>query len=137
MKRTKVSAHLADTPVEGGSVVVEGLLNYYDEKEKRWKPLRGKLDFYLDGKRIGETVSDELGRFKFSFPSPPIGKHRVEIRFGGRQDLEASYKFIEFKVLREEEKKKLMRIVKNVFLIVVVICVISLIVVYLVKFIRS
>ncbi len=137
MKRTRISAHLADTPVEDGEVVVEGWLNYYDEEEKKWKPLKAKIDFYLDERRIGETTSNEVGKFEFSFPSPYIGRHKVEIRFKGRHDLEPSYKLIEFNVLRKEEKRRLTKIAKGLFILVLAVCAVSLIIVYLVKLIRS
>ncbi len=119
-KRTRVAMHFIDaTPVEDDVVTVEGWLTFYDEREKSWKPLRGKLHFYLDGREIGDSESNNYGTFSFTFPAPPRGDHELEVRFKGKPDFEPSYKKMGFRVLEREEKSRIGRIARDAFLLIV------------------
>lgn len=118
--KTKLSAHLVDAYIAEGEIVkVEGWLTYYDEREKSWKPLDGEIVFYLNGVKIGSSNS-KLGQFSFSFPSPSIGKHRIDLKFKA-EGYEPSYKSLNFEVTERERKRKLMRFAKVIFVLILLI----------------
>ncbi|MEM1579083.1 MAG: hypothetical protein QXN34_02335 [Archaeoglobaceae archaeon] len=130
--KTKISAHFVDAFVAEGEVTsVEGWLTFYDEKEKSWKPLDGELKFYLDGREIGRA-SSKTGQFKFSFLSPSIGKHRLDIKFK-EKGYEPSYKSLEFEVVKIEKKFKIVKFTKIVFILLLLICAAFFISVFLLK----
>lgn len=130
--KTRLSAHFLDAYVaEGDVVTVEGWLTYYDEVEKSWKPLDGEVVFYLDGIKIGSTIS-KLGQFSFSFPSPSVGRHKVELKFKA-EGYESSYKAISFEVVGKEKKRSLMRFAKFVFLLILLLSLSILASVFFVK----
>jgi hypothetical protein len=117
--RTRVAMHFLDAaPIEDEPVTVEGWLTYYDEKDKSWKPLKGKLSFYLDNRMIGESESNELGIFSFTFLAPVEGRHTIEARFKGKPGYEPSSKKMEFRVLKGEEKRRIMRIARNAMILI-------------------
>ncbi len=118
--KTRLSAHFIDSFVcEGEMVTVEGWLTFYDEKEKEWKPLDGKVKFYLDGKEIGESEA-KMGSFSFSFLSPYIGRHRIDIKFKA-PGYEPSYKSLEFEVVKSEKKSQVMRVAKLIFVLIMLL----------------
>ncbi|MEM4155128.1 MAG: hypothetical protein QXQ38_00200 [Archaeoglobaceae archaeon] len=122
--RTRISAHFVNGFVsEGEMVTVEGWLTFYDEKEKEWKPLDGRVKFYLDGKEIGESDA-KLGAFSFSFLSPYIGKHKIDMKFKA-PGFEPSYKSLEFEVVKAEKKSNVLRVAK-IALVLIMLLVISL-----------
>jgi len=127
--------HLADAaPVEGELVTVEGWLTYYDEGEKSWKPLRGKLHVYVDGVRVGETESNNYGMFSYSFPAPSEGKHKLEVRFKGKFGYEASYKVLDFQVIKIAEKRRIARVARVVAIALLVLVFLMVLSVFIAKF---
>ncbi|MET1124643.1 MAG: hypothetical protein ABWW66_05195 [Archaeoglobaceae archaeon] len=111
--RTRVSAHLSDAaPSEGDVVSVEGWLTFYDEEEKSWKPMKGRLLVFLDGRKIGETEANDVGMFSFSFVAPSVGRHKVEVRFPSSGKFEGSTKVVEFRVITAREKLRVARIAR-------------------------
>ncbi len=119
--KTKLSAHFVDAYIaEGEIVTLEGWLTYYDEKDKSWKPLDGEVSVYLNGVKIGSTNA-KLGQFSFNFPSPSIGKHRIDLKFKA-EGYEASYKSLSFEVTERERKRSLMRFAKIVFVLILLLC---------------
>lgn len=130
--KTKISAHFVDAFVaEGEIATIEGWLTFYDEKEKSWKPLDGEVKFYLDGREVGKTTS-KMGQFKFSFLSPSIGKHRIDLKFK-EKGYEPSYKSLEFEVVKIEKKFKIVRFTKIAFILLLLICAASFISIFLLK----
>lgn len=122
--KTRVSAHFIDAFVcEGDTVTLEGWLTFYDEENKEWKPLDGKVRFYLDGKEIGEAEA-RAGLFSFSFPSPCIGKHRIDVKFKA-PGYETSSRSLEFEVVKAEKKLSVMRLAK-LAMILILLLIISL-----------
>ena len=135
MYKTRISAHFLDAaPTENERVVIEGWLQYYDDKDKSWKPLKGVLNFYLGHNYLGLTESNSFGRFSFSFPAPSKGSYELRIKFDGKREFEPCYKSLEFKVLEEEEKRKIMKLARNILLVLIAIMVILLLTVYFAKF---
>ncbi|MFN3383509.1 MAG: hypothetical protein ACK401_01270 [Archaeoglobaceae archaeon] len=119
--KTKLSAHFVDAYIaEGEIVTLEGWLTYYDEKEKSWKPLDGEVAVYLDGVKIGSTNA-KLGQFSFSFLSPSIGKHKIDLKFKA-EGYESSYKSLSFEVTEKERKRSLMKFAKIVFVLILLLC---------------
>lgn len=117
--KTRISAHFVNAYLaEGEKVTIEGWLTFYDEKERTWKPLDGKVVFYLDGKEIG-SANAILGQFSFSFTSPVIGKHRIDIKFKA-DGYEPSYKSMSFEVVEGEKKRELLKFVKIIFVLILV-----------------
>jgi hypothetical protein len=133
-RRTRIAAHFNDTPVEGEAVTVEGWLTYYDEDDKSWKPMKGKIGFFVDNRPIGNTESNELGFFTFTLVSPAEGKHSLEVRFRGKEGYEPSTKKLEFRVLSREDRRRIMKFARNVFIILVFICLLMFLVVFIAKF---
>ncbi len=128
-KRTRIAAHFVDArPAVGETVVVNGKLSYYDENTKSWVPMRGKLEFYLDGELIGTTASGNYGDFTFTFPAKKLGKRKLEIRFKGKYGFDPSYKVLEFKVVRFEEKKRVEKLVRKVFVALLAFVVVMLLI---------
>lgn len=122
--KTRISAHFADAFVcEGDIVTLEGWLTFYDDDSKEWKPLDGKVRFYLDGREIGEAEA-KAGFFSFSFLSPSLGKHRIDMKFKAL-GYETSSKSLEFEVVKAERKLNVMRLAK-VAMILVMLLIISL-----------
>lgn len=131
---TRISAHLIDAaPVEGETVSLEGWLTFYDEKDKKWVPLRGKLNIFLNGVKIGECESDELGFFKFNFVAPTVGKHKVEVKFAGDEKFEGSYRSLNMQTLSVGEKKRVLRIAKIALIMIIFLIVICILTIYLTK----
>lgn len=130
--KTRISAHLIDAFVsEGEKVTVEGWLTFYDEKEMSWKPLDGTLTFYLDGREIGKEKA-QYGQFSFSFPSPSIGKHKIEIKFK-TEGYESSYKSLSFEVVEKRRKEMVARFAKIIFLLIFLLCLALFLSVFLAK----
>lgn len=118
--KTRISAHFIDAFVSEGEIVtVEGWLTFYDEKEKEWKPLEGILKFYLDGKELGESQA-KMGIFSFSFLSPYVGRHKIDIKFKA-QGYEPSYKSLEFEVVKAEKKTQVRRVARIAFLMIMLL----------------
>ncbi|MEM0204022.1 MAG: hypothetical protein QXO16_09010 [Archaeoglobaceae archaeon] len=119
--KTKLSAHFVDAYIaEGEMVTVEGWLTYYDEEDKSWKPLDGEIVFYLDGREIG-SANAKLGQFSFSFLSPSIGKHRIDLKFKA-EGYESSYKSLNFEVVEREKKRSLAKLAKVIFVLILLLC---------------
>lgn len=119
--KTRLSAHFVNAYVaEGEIVTVEGWLTFYDEKEMTWKPLDGKVVYYLDGRELG-SANAKLGQFSFSFPSPAIGKHRIDLKFKA-EGYEPSHKSLNFEVVEREKKRSVMRFAKIVFVLILLLC---------------
>ncbi len=130
-KKTRIAAHFADaSPALGEVVIVNGKLSYYDENKKSWIPMRGKLEFYLDGELIGTTASGNYGDFTFTFPAKKLGKRKLEIRFKGKYGFDPCYKVLEFKVVRPEEKRRVEKLVRNVFVALLAFVVVILLLVF-------
>ncbi|MEM0350687.1 MAG: hypothetical protein QXR27_05450 [Archaeoglobaceae archaeon] len=117
--------------VEGEKVTVEGWLTFYDENEKSWKPLDGILTFYLDGREIGSTEA-RYGQFSYTFPSPVIGKHKIDIKFKA-EGYEMSHKSLSFEVVPMEKKKRIIRFAKIIFILILLLCATLLLSVFLVR----
>lgn len=130
--KTRVSAHLLDAFVSEGEIVtVEGWLTFYDEKEKEWKPLDGKIKFYLNGKEIGEAEA-KLGTFSFSFPSPYVGKHRIDMKFKA-PGYEPSFRSLEFEVVQAKKKSSVLRLAKTAFILIMLLIAVLVISVFIAK----
>ncbi len=133
-RRTRVAAHLSDAaPAEVDVVAVEGWLTYYDESEKSWKPLKGKLHVYIDGRHIGETESNSYGAFSLHFPAPSVGRHKIEVRFKGKFGYEPSSKSLEFQVIEPLEKERLGRLMRNAVLLIMLLIFVLLLSVFMAK----
>ncbi len=133
-RKTRVSVHLSDAaPAEGEIVSAEGWLTYYDEGEKSWKPLKGKLHIYIDGVKVGESESNNYGMFSFPFTAPREGKHKLEVRFKGSPGYDSCYKSMDFQTVRYGEKKRLLRLVKIVFVLLLLLVILSLLSAFMVK----
>ncbi|MCS7143604.1 MAG: hypothetical protein NZ879_01130 [Archaeoglobaceae archaeon] len=130
--KTRISAHFVDAFVsEGEMVTVDGWLTFYDEKEKEWKPLDGRIKFYLDGKEIGEADA-KMGSFSFSFLSPYLGKHKLDIKFKA-QGYESSYRSLEFEVVKAERKSNVVRIARLAFILIMLLLIVSFISIFIAK----
>ncbi|MEM2726769.1 MAG: hypothetical protein QXV61_00735 [Archaeoglobaceae archaeon] len=112
-------------------VTVEGWLTFYDEKEKEWKPLDGRIKFYLDGKEIGESDA-KMGSFSFSFLSPYIGKHKIDIKFKA-PGYESSYKSIDFEVVKAEKKSNVMRVARLAFILIMLLLIVLFLSIFIAK----
>jgi hypothetical protein len=135
--KTRISAHLLDAFVsEGEKVTVEGWLTFYDEKEMTWKPLDGLLTFYLNGREIGKAKA-QYGLFSFTFPSPSVGKHKIEIKFK-EEGYESSYKSLFFEVVEKRKKERVSRVARLIFFLILFLCFILFLSIFLSKlFLRS
>jgi hypothetical protein len=130
--KTRLSAHFADAFVcEGEKVTLEGWLTFYDEKEREWKPLDGKVKVYLNGREIGEAEA-RTGLFSFSFPSPYIGKHRVDLKFKA-PGYESSSKSLEFEVVEVQKKMSVARLAKVVLILIMLLAILSFLSVFIIK----
>ncbi|MEM0214948.1 MAG: hypothetical protein QXU31_02930 [Archaeoglobaceae archaeon] len=130
--KTRISAHFVDAFVSEGEIVsVEGWLTFYDDKEKEWKPLDGRIKFYLDGKEMGECEA-RMGSFLFSFPSPSIGKHRIDLKFKA-PGYEPSYKSLDFEVVEREKKTSLIRLARMAFLLIMLLVVVLFLSIFIAK----
>ncbi|WP_202319396.1 hypothetical protein [Archaeoglobus neptunius] len=121
-RKTRISAHFLDAaPAEGDTVTVEGWLTYYDEKKKSWIPLENaRVYIYLDGRELGNAETNSYGMFSFSFPVSFAAKHKLEVRFKGKAGYGVTSKTLEFQVLRREDKKRLGRLTRDIFLLILV-----------------
>ncbi|OYT33787.1 hypothetical protein B6U96_14595 [Archaeoglobales archaeon ex4484_92] len=132
--RTRIYAHFIDaSPAEGEETGVEGGLQFYDVAGRSWKPLVGDLHFFVDGRKIGVARTDGYGKFLFKFRAFGLGKHKFEIRYSGGRDYEPSTKSLEFKVVRKEEKSRLMILARNVAISFILLVVFLILVIFIVK----
>lgn len=134
--RTRISAHFVDTPVEGDLATVEGWVTFYDETKKSWIPMeRAKIHIYLDGREIGEAETNNYGMYSYSFLAPSAGKHKLEVRFKGKEKAgyEVSSKSLDFHVLKKEEKRRLGRALKTAFVLILVMIFLMLLTVFMAK----
>lgn len=132
--KIRISAHFVDTPVEGDLATVEGWVTFYDETKKSWLPMeRAKVHIYLDEKEIGKAETNNYGMYSYSFLAPFAGKHKLEVRFKGEGEYEASSKSLDFRVLKKEEKRKLGRIAKTVFVLILIIIFLMLLTLFMAK----
>uniref|UniRef100_A0A7C3ZRD1 Uncharacterized protein n=1 Tax=Archaeoglobus fulgidus TaxID=2234 RepID=A0A7C3ZRD1_ARCFL len=136
--KTRISAHFLDAaPAEDEFVTVEGWLTYYDEKKKSWIPLgKAHVSIYVDGKEIGKAETNEFGMFSFTFPAPYKGKHRLEVRFKGKAEYESSSKSLDFQVIEKEQKLKLGRLARDVFLLIIALVFLLFVVIFTTKMLR-
>lgn len=111
-KRTKVVASLKCGGIisDGESVTVSGSVQYYDEREKIWKPISGYIKIMLDETDLGKIYADN--KFNFTLPAVGKGKHKVEVRFIGNDEFESSYRTLRFQVVDKGEKVKLTIMIK-------------------------
>ncbi|MCS7121665.1 MAG: Ig-like domain-containing protein [Archaeoglobaceae archaeon] len=132
--KTRISAHLSDAaPIEGEMTSLEGWLTFYDEEKKIWKPLKGKISVFLNGIKVGECESNELGAFSFSFKAPSIGKHKIDLKYSGYENYESSHRSLEIQTLSGIEKRRILKIAKVALFLIFILIIISLITIYLIK----
>jgi len=130
--KTKISAHFLDAFVcEGEIVTVEGWLTFYDENEKEWKPLDGKVKLYLDGKELGEAEA-RMGAFSFNFPAPYLGKHRIDVKFKA-PGYETSAKSLEFEVVKAEKRAYVLRVARLAFLLIMLLVIVLFLSIFMAK----
>ncbi|MCS7130379.1 MAG: hypothetical protein NZ872_03060 [Archaeoglobaceae archaeon] len=130
--KTRISAHFLDAFVcEGELVTVEGWLTFYDEREKEWKPLDGRIKFYLDGKEIGEAEA-KAGSFSFSFLSPYIGRHKLDMKFKA-PGYEPSYRSLDFEVVKAEKKSNVLRMARLAFILIMLLVIVLFLSIFIAK----
>lgn len=134
--KTRVAAHFVDAaPAEGDMVTVEGWVTFYDEIKRSWIPLEGaKVSIYLDGREIGSSETNDYGMFSYTFMAPFAGKHKLEVRFKGKQGYEVSSKSMEFQVLKKEEKRRLGKLAKIIFVLIITLMFLMFLTVFIAKF---
>ncbi len=134
-RKTRISAHFLDAvPAEDEVVTVEGWLTYYDVEKKSWIPLgNAHVAIYVDGREVGKAETNEFGMFSFTFPAPYKGKHKLEVRFKGKAGYESSSKSLEFQVIEREQKLKLGKLARDVFLLIVALIFLLFVVVFITK----
>jgi len=137
-RKTRISAHFLDAaPAEDEVVTVEGWLTYYDEEKKSWIPLeRARVSIYVDGREIGKAETNEFGMFSFSFPAPYKGRHKLEVRFKGKAGYESSSKSLDFQVMEKEQKLKLGRLARDVFLLIIALIFLLFVAMFVTKMFR-
>lgn len=122
MKKTRIAGlHVDDSkPVVGEEVRIAGLLQYYDEKEKTWKPLRAWVKLYVDGIEVDRTPTKPNGSFEFRYSSNVTGKRKIEVRFAGDR-FKPCKKEIEVEFVTAEEKRRVDKIAKLALLVLFVL----------------
>lgn len=116
-KRTRIAGLHADNskPVAGEEVRISGYLQRYDEKSKRWEPLRGWVKLYIDGLEVDRVASKPDGSFEFIYSSNITGKRKVEVRFAGDPRHESCKREIVIEVITSEQRRRIERILKIAF----------------------
>ncbi|WP_456329996.1 hypothetical protein [Archaeoglobus sp.] len=137
-RKTRISAHFLDAaPAEDDIVTVEGWLTYYDEEKKSWIPLeKAQVTIYVDGRELGKAETNEFGMFSFAFPAPYKGKHKLEVRFKGKAGYESSSKSLDFQVMEREQKLKLGRLARDVFLLIIALIFLLFVAMFVTKMFR-
>ncbi len=131
-KKTRIAGlHVNDSkPVVGEEVIVSGYVQFYDDKAKRWEPLRTWVRLYVDGVEVDRTASKPNGSFEFRYSSRITGKRKVEVRFAGDERFKPCRKEIFIEIVTKEQKVKAERLAKIVlvlfFLLIALVFVLSI-----------
>ncbi len=132
-KKTRIAGLHADNskPVAGEEITIAGYLQFYDNKTKRWEPLRAWVKLYVDGIEVDRTATKPNGSFKFRYSSNVTGKKKVEVRFAGDNRFKPCRKEISIEVVTQEQRKRTERFVKLAliifFTLIVVVFVLSIV----------
>ncbi len=119
-KKTRIASLHADNAkaVVGEKVTISGYLQWYNERERRWEPLRGWLKVYVDGVEVGKTASRPNGSFEFKYTSSVTGRRSVEVRFPGDPRHKPCKREIKIEFLSQEQKKRIDRMIKIAFALI-------------------
>ncbi len=118
-KKTRIAGlHVNDSkPTIGEDAIISGYIQFYDEKARRWVPLRTWVRLYVDGTEVDRTPSKPNGSFEFRYSSSITGKKKVEVRFAGDDRFKPCKKEIVIEVITQEQKKRTERLAKMALLI--------------------
>jgi len=124
--RTRIAGlHVNNSkPVRGEEIKIAGYLQWYDEKAKRWEPLRDWVKLVIDGFEIARTLTKHDGSFEFKYSSSSTGKKKIEVRYAGKEKYEPCRGEITVEVITEEERKKVERVAKIALIVLFVLMVI-------------
>lgn len=132
-KKTRIAGLHADNskPVAGEEITIAGYIQFYDERLKRWEPLRAWVKLYVDGIEVDRTASKPNGSFEFRYSSNITGRKKVEVRFAGDDRFKPCRKEISIEIITQEQRKKTERLAKLAliifFVLIVLVFVLSLI----------
>ena len=118
-KKTRIAGlHVNDSkPIAGEEVIISGYVQFYDERAKRWEPLRAWVRLYVDGIEVDRTASKPNGSFEFHYSSKITGKRKVEVRFAGDDRYKPCRKEIFIEVITREQKERTEKLAKIALLI--------------------
>ncbi len=125
-KKTRIAGlHVDDSkPVTGEEITISGYVQFYDERARRWEPLRTWVKLYVDGIEVDRTASKPNGSFEFHYSSRITGRKKVEVRFAGDERFKPCKKEITIEVITQEQKRRtewLAKIALLVFFLLIVI----------------
>jgi len=125
-KKTRIAGLHADNskPVAGEEAIIAGYLQFYDDKAKRWEPLRAWVNLYVDGIEVDRTATKPNGFFEFRYSSNITGKKKVEVRFAGDDRFKPCRKEISIEVITQEQRKRTERLAKLALIIFVILIVV-------------
>jgi len=127
-RRTRIAGLHADNtrPAVGEEVRISGYLQWYDDKAKRWEPLRAWVKIYVDGFEVGRTATKPDGSFEFRYSSSITGKRKIEVRFVGDIRYKPCKKEIGIEVITLEQRRRIELLMKIAFALISALIIIVL-----------
>ncbi len=118
-KKTRIAGLHTDNskPVAGEEVKISGYLQFYDEKARRWEPLRAWVKLYVDGIEVDRAASKPNGSFEFRYSSNITDRRKVEVRFPGDERFKPCGKEISIEIITREQRERTERLAKIALII--------------------